>query len=197
MQGETPLAFAHNAESLSAVRVWNLTTMYGDLDISFVPSGTGGYVDLVRDSSLRDVDGVRVRMASLADIIRSKQAANRPKDQRVLPVLREILATRRERGGPASASRRFRTAEVLAQEVDLEQQEVLGDRFLRGHVRDAGQRQHNMPSTGSQQLRRQPEGVRGHDVVVGEAVDEHQRAFELAGPRQRRGRLVRVRVLVR
>ncbi len=33
-------------------------------------------------------------VASLADIIRSKQAANRPKDQRVLPVLREILAAR-------------------------------------------------------------------------------------------------------
>ena len=33
-------------------------------------------------------------IASLADIIRSKQAANRPKDQRVLPTLREILARR-------------------------------------------------------------------------------------------------------
>jgi hypothetical protein len=35
-----------------------------------------------------------VAVSSLADIIRSKQAANRPKDQRVLPVLREILASR-------------------------------------------------------------------------------------------------------
>ena len=30
--------------------------------------------------------------ASLGDVIRSKQAANRPKDQRVLPTLRELLA---------------------------------------------------------------------------------------------------------
>ncbi len=97
VKDEEPLPFAHDADSLSAVRVWNLSTKYGDLDISFVPSGTAGFADLVQDSSLRDVDGVRVRMASLADIIRSKQAANRPKDQRVLPVLREILATRHER----------------------------------------------------------------------------------------------------
>ena len=31
-------------------------------------------------------------VASLADVIRSKQAANRPKDQRVLPTLRALLA---------------------------------------------------------------------------------------------------------
>jgi hypothetical protein len=40
---------------------------------------------------------VTVRIASLADVIRSKQAANRPKDQRVLPTLREILALQHER----------------------------------------------------------------------------------------------------
>ena len=36
--------------------------------------------------------GVQVHVASLLDVIRSKQAANRGKDQRVLPTLREILA---------------------------------------------------------------------------------------------------------
>ena len=41
-----------------------------------------------------EVFGLVVPVASLADIIRSKQAANRPKDQRVLPTLREILASR-------------------------------------------------------------------------------------------------------
>ena len=37
---------------------------------------------------------VVLSIASLADIIRSKQAANRDKDRRVLPVLREILDKR-------------------------------------------------------------------------------------------------------
>jgi hypothetical protein len=91
---EGGLPFDHDAESLAAAKVWNLTTPHGDLDISFVPSGTGGFPDLVQDAKEEPFFGVAVRIASLADIIRSKQAANRPKDQRVLPTLREILANR-------------------------------------------------------------------------------------------------------
>jgi predicted nucleotidyltransferase len=60
-------------------------------------SSTTGFVDLDHDAEVVDVGGVHVRVASLADVIRSKQAANRPKDQRVLPVLREILASRYHR----------------------------------------------------------------------------------------------------
>jgi hypothetical protein len=88
------LPFNHDAESLAAAGVWNLRTKHGDLDISMVPNGTQGYPDLVRDSSPTPILDVVVPVASLADIIRSKQAANRPKDQRVLPTLREILASR-------------------------------------------------------------------------------------------------------
>ncbi|WP_460519768.1 hypothetical protein [Humibacter antri] len=92
------LPFAHDAASLASAQTWNLVTDFGDFDISFVPNGTTGYADLARDASLLDVRGVTVRLASLADIIRSKQATNRPKDQRVLPTLREILASRHEPG---------------------------------------------------------------------------------------------------
>jgi predicted nucleotidyltransferase len=91
---EGGLAFDHDGESLAAAGVWNLTTDAGDLDISFVPTGTEGYADLIRDARATEIFGVVVPIASLADIIRSKQAANRPKDQRVLPTLREILANR-------------------------------------------------------------------------------------------------------
>jgi hypothetical protein len=91
---EGGLPFDHDADSLAAAKVWNLTTSHGDLDISFVPSGTDGYSDLVQGASEEPFFGVVVRIASLADVIRSKQAANRPKDQRVLPTLREILANR-------------------------------------------------------------------------------------------------------
>ena len=88
------LAFAHDASSLTEVKNWNLTTRYGDLDIAFWPDGTTGYADLVRDASAEEAFGLVVPTASLADIIRSKQAANRPKDQRVLPTLRRLLAER-------------------------------------------------------------------------------------------------------
>jgi predicted nucleotidyltransferase len=93
---EEPLPFVHDADSLAAVHVWNLSTRYGDLDLSFVPAGTSGYDDLARDATEMPLYGVTVTVASLADVIRSKQAANRPKDQRVLPTLREILASRHE-----------------------------------------------------------------------------------------------------
>jgi hypothetical protein len=90
------LPFKHDATSLGQVALWNLTTPHGDLDISFVPSGTSGYEDVIRDASETPVLGLQVFVASLADVIRSKQAANRPKDQRVLPTLREILASRHQ-----------------------------------------------------------------------------------------------------
>ncbi|TQR84339.1 hypothetical protein D8S82_22640 [Mycobacterium hodleri] len=60
------------------------------------PSGTGGYADLRRDATEAQLYHVMVRIASLGDVVRSKQAANRPKDQRVLPTLREILSARDE-----------------------------------------------------------------------------------------------------
>ena len=88
------LAFDHDAESLASTGVWNLVTPYGDVDLSFVPNGTEGFDQLDRGAVDVDLDGVVIRVASLEDIIRSKQAANRDKDRRVLPALRELLANR-------------------------------------------------------------------------------------------------------
>lgn len=85
------LPFSHDATSLAAATTWDLTTRYGDLDIAFTPSGTRGYHDLLRDSRPTDIGGLRVRVASLMDVVRSKEAAGRPKDRRSLPILREIL----------------------------------------------------------------------------------------------------------
>jgi hypothetical protein len=98
------LAFACDATSLAAASSWNLTTPFGDLDISFTPAGTTGYDSLAADAGPIDFRGVTVQLASLADIVCSKSAANRPKDQRALPVLRELLAAqtraRAARGTP-------------------------------------------------------------------------------------------------
>jgi hypothetical protein len=88
--------FDLSAESLARVRVWNLQTSKGDLDITFEPSGTHGYDDLRRDVVRMRVRDVDVPVASLADVIRSKEAAGRGRDRAVLPGLRELLA-RQER----------------------------------------------------------------------------------------------------
>lgn len=92
---DEPLPFHHDATSLAAGRIWNLTTRFGDLDITFVPSGTTGFADLTRDATTVVLRGTEVRLASLADIVRSKEAAGRDKDRRALPVLRELLARQR------------------------------------------------------------------------------------------------------
>ena len=88
------LAFDCSAESLSRAGVWNLITRAGRLDVAFRPSGTEGYEDLAASAVPFTVFGVEVRAASLEDILRSKQAADRPQDRQDVIVLREMLRAR-------------------------------------------------------------------------------------------------------
>lgn len=85
------LPFRHDADSLAAAQMWNLSTKHGDLDITFEPSGTDGYADLAKEALTVSILGVEVRLASLTDIVRSKEAADRDKDRRALPILRDLL----------------------------------------------------------------------------------------------------------
>lgn len=91
------LAFEHDAESLAAASTWSLVTDHGRLDLAFQPSGTSGFEDLVRDAVHLTILGTEVDVASLADVVRSKEAAGRAKDRLVLPVLRRILEESVER----------------------------------------------------------------------------------------------------
>ena len=94
-EGRETFAFGHDAASLRGRRVLNLTTDAGNLDLTVVPAGTSGYEDLRRDAIEISIDGIPVRVASLADVIRSKAAADRPKDRSALPVLRRLLEQQR------------------------------------------------------------------------------------------------------
>lgn len=80
-----------DAETLAADPTWILGTASGRLDLVFEPDGTKGYEDLARAAVGMDVGGVRMRVASLEDVIRSKEAANRPRDREQLPTLRRLL----------------------------------------------------------------------------------------------------------
>ena len=74
--------------------VWTLTTRSGDLDLVVSPDGTGGFKDLIRaaDRLVVALDPeLAVNVASLADVIRSKEAAGRDKDRAALPLLRRTL----------------------------------------------------------------------------------------------------------
>ena len=71
---------------------WTFVTTHGFLDIALLPDGTRGYDDLRRGASRERIsDTLEVSVASLADVIRSKEAAGREKDRAVLPVLRQVL----------------------------------------------------------------------------------------------------------
>ena len=107
VSAEESIAFAHNGRSLADAKVWNLATAYGGLDITFLPTGTEGFADLAERAEVVDLGGVRVRVAALEDIVRSKAAAGREKDQVVLPTLRRLLALqteerRKDKGTPPS-----------------------------------------------------------------------------------------------
>lgn len=70
----------------------NLVTRYGDMDLVFTPAGalTGYRQWLERSRRAQLREGLIVAVADLDDIIASKVAANRPKDQRSLPYLESL-----------------------------------------------------------------------------------------------------------
>jgi hypothetical protein len=95
------LSFACDAEFLERMKMVNLQTDFGWFDISFEPAGfEGGYAALLPHAVVYDIEGISVHVASLHDVIRSKEAANRDKDRAALPYLYaledEIAAAERE-----------------------------------------------------------------------------------------------------
>jgi hypothetical protein len=88
------VVFPLDPSLLSSASIWNLVTRFGDLDLVMAPEGTAGYRDLVRDAEEMKValePPLVVAVASLADVIRSKEAAGREKDRAALPLLRRTL----------------------------------------------------------------------------------------------------------
>jgi hypothetical protein len=100
----TGVPFDPSGESLMRVRVWNLQTDIGDLDITFEPAGTQGFEDLRRDAIVMHLRSGDVTVASLADVVRSKEAADRPRDRAALPGLRALLTNERSRRSTRSGT---------------------------------------------------------------------------------------------
>ena len=78
-----------NADWLERVTTATFNTDHGPFDLAFRPDGTDGYDDLVRSVVIVRVDA---RLASLEDIVRSKTAAGRTKDELTLPAPMDRLA---------------------------------------------------------------------------------------------------------
>lgn len=93
---EGGLPFSHDGASLGRTEMWNLVCDLGEFDIAFHPAAfQTGYDSLVKRSRKVKVDGVVVTVADLDDVILSKEAAGRPKDLRVLPILYRFSASKK------------------------------------------------------------------------------------------------------
>jgi hypothetical protein len=91
------LDFPIDGDFLAGADAWTLVTEAGVLDLVFQPAGTRGYEDVRRDALEQTLRGTPVLLASLRDVIRMKEASNRPKDVAQLPALRQTLEVIRER----------------------------------------------------------------------------------------------------
>jgi hypothetical protein len=81
------LELPFDAAFLSRMKMVDLTTDFGDFDLSFEPAGFTGYDDLVERAVDVPIGGSAAKVAALSDVIHSKEVANRDKDRATLPIL--------------------------------------------------------------------------------------------------------------
>ncbi len=86
------LAFGCTASALGRAALWNLVTGAGRVDIIFRPAGIASYEELRAGAVEFVVHDITLYAASLRDILRSKEAADRPQDRQDAIILREMLA---------------------------------------------------------------------------------------------------------
>lgn len=81
-------------EALGDAEAWHFTTDAGPLDIVFEAAGVGGYHDHLPRAEVHEVFGTQVHVASLDDLISSKESLLREKDSSILA---ELHALRNDR----------------------------------------------------------------------------------------------------
>ena len=70
-----------DAQSIKNGDHFTFITSAGRLDCLGTPAGTAGYKDLDSAATEEDLDGSKVRVASVEDLVRMKRAGGRPKDK--------------------------------------------------------------------------------------------------------------------
>jgi predicted nucleotidyltransferase len=85
-----------DATKLATLRLHQLVTSLGPLDVMEKIGAGLYYGDLVDDTKISEIEGAEVRVLGLTSIILSKEQANRDKDRATLPILRRTLQMKRE-----------------------------------------------------------------------------------------------------
>lgn len=78
LDGDAP--FVTDADSLRRLEILTLATNLGKIDVLTNPQGAPPYEVLRSRATPYDIDGVRVLVASIPDLLSMKRAAGRPKD---------------------------------------------------------------------------------------------------------------------
>jgi predicted nucleotidyltransferase len=95
LRGAPPgLPFRLDEKTLANGLNFTLTTTLGDLDLMGEVAGGGNYEKLLLASMWTEIDGLRIRCATLEQLIFLKNAAGRPKDFESVAELRAIQEER-------------------------------------------------------------------------------------------------------
>lgn len=85
------IPFLLDARTLEVGDHFTFETNAGNLDCLGNPPGSRGYLDLIQGATEMDVEGMRIPVVALEDVIRLKKAAGRPKDRAELEILGALL----------------------------------------------------------------------------------------------------------
>jgi hypothetical protein len=81
------LPFVFDNATLRNGTNFTFETTIGDIDLLGEVKGLGDYAEAVKKSEIYEVYGLKIKALNLDALIDTKSAANRPKDQLVLPAL--------------------------------------------------------------------------------------------------------------
>lgn len=90
------VAFVPDGRTLRNTSLLTLETSAGSLDLLAEPPGAPPYAELRARSDVIDLDGKKVRVASVEDLVAMKRASGRPRDLEDIAALTVIQQLRRE-----------------------------------------------------------------------------------------------------
>jgi hypothetical protein len=90
--------FIFDAQTLVSNEILTLTTSAGDLDLLATVKGIGPYSDVEALSGVLRFEDLDIRVLGIDGLIRSKRAAERPKDETGLIELEALLEAQRIAG---------------------------------------------------------------------------------------------------
>jgi len=94
------LPFTFDEHTLQLGCNFTLSIENEDLDLLGEMSAIGGYEQIIAQAEEVDIEGFRVKVLPLSQLIATKQAAGRPKDLAVLPLLKATLELQQKQESP-------------------------------------------------------------------------------------------------